>query len=99
MASRLDLHTLLLTFCPNVYFQAPASDKMIYPCIKYERNRFSSLFADNLPYNTGKQYTITVIDLNPDSLIPDQISKLPMCIHDRSYKASNLNHDVFNIYF
>jgi len=99
MADRLELHQLLLTICSNVYFQPPSADKMIYPCIKYERSRFSSRFADNLPYNSHKQYTITVIDPNPDSMIPDAIVALPQCIHDRSYKADNLNHDVFNIYF
>ena len=99
--SRLELQTLLETTLGSnkVYFQAPDNTKLSYPCIKYERDLLESKFANNNPYILNKRYKITVIDTNPDSLIPELISKLPMCQFDRAYKADNLNHNVFNIYF
>jgi hypothetical protein len=57
------------------------------------------LFANNLPFRHTKRYQVTVIDRDPDSLIPDKVAALPMCLHNRFFVANNLNHDVFNLYF
>ncbi len=83
----------------NVYFQPPADCKMKYPCIVYERSRIEADFADNLPYTFRDRYQVTVIDKDPDSNLPRKVAALPMCSHDRHYTASNLHHDVFNLYF
>lgn len=99
MAQRLELHALFLTICPNVYFQPPSGHIMNYPCIKYERTNIRSKSADNRPYKLQKEYTVTVIDADPDSLIPDIIAQIPQCIFDRGFKSNNLNHDVFNILY
>jgi hypothetical protein len=72
---------------------------MQYPAIVYERDRASTDFADDNPYRITKRYQVTVIDRNPDSVIPDKVAALPMCVLNRHYVASNLNHDVFNLYF
>lgn len=72
---------------------------MQYPCIIYARNRVSTTYADNLPYNHRVCYIVTVIDSNPDSDIPSRIGTLPLCKFDRHYTADNLNHDVYNIYY
>lgn len=101
MASRLELQTLLVSLLGsgNVYFQPPAGFLMSYPCIVYNRSNIRTRFADDIPYRLAKQYTVTVIDANPDSEIPDKISALPQCIFDRAFKSGNLNHDVFDIIF
>ena len=101
MASRTDLQTLLETILgsSNVYFQPPPNTMMNYPCIKYERTDIHTKFADDTPYYHAKEYTLTVIDSNPDSLIPDAIAMLPRCGFDRSFKKDQLNHDVFTIIF
>jgi len=99
MGQRLELHALLKTLVANVYFQPPSGTLMIYPCIKYVRSNIRAKFGDDVPYILTKEYTVTVIDANPDSVIPDQISKLPRSLYDRGYKSDNLNHDVFNILF
>lgn len=101
MAPRLQLHELLKTLLgsDNVYFQPPSSFEMSYPCIRYERTNIRSKSGDNRPYKLDKEYTITVIDPDPDSLIPDKIASLPRCVFDRPYKADDLNHDVFNILY
>lgn len=96
---RLELHEILKELCPNVYFQPPSTVKMIYPCIVYERDSARTRFADNLPYRNTKRYSVTVIDRDPDSLIPDRIAALPMCSFNRFFTVNNLNHDVFSLYF
>lgn len=101
MAKRSDLGILLKTILESnaVYFQPPKSTEMVYPCIVYERSYIKTEFANNTPYLFGKLYTVTVIDRDPDSLIPDKIASLPKCTFDRHFTADNLNHDVFSIYF
>jgi hypothetical protein len=101
MGQRLDLQELLETLLgsENVYFQPPPNFSMSYPCIVYNRSNIRSRHGDNQPYKLDNQYTITVIDSNPDSEIPIKVAKLPQCIFDRHFTADNLNHDVFNIIF
>jgi hypothetical protein len=101
MAPRLELQTLLEGVLGNnhVYFQPPSSVQMVYPCIVYERDDIRTEYAGNKPYSNRSRYMVTVIDRNPDSLIPGKIAVLPLCTFDRHYVADNLNHDVFNLYF
>lgn len=99
MGQRLDLHAILGAICPRVYFQAPATKDMEYPCIIYKRDYKITEFADGLPYTNRKRYMVTVIDRNPDSTIPDEVAKLPLCVFDRFYTADNLNHDVYRLFF
>jgi hypothetical protein len=97
---RIELQNLLEeTAGVQAYFQPPNGLKMVYPCITYERDTTDTTFADNLPYSINKRYTVTVIDRNPDSDIPDKIALLPTCVHNRFFVADNLNHDVFTLYF
>lgn len=83
----------------NVYFQPPESVKMKYPAILYERSDKWIDNADNIKYRNFNQYTVTVIDPDPDSLIPEKVLEIPYCNMDRHYVADNLNHDVFTLYF
>jgi hypothetical protein len=94
MAPRSDLHDILVALLGsnNVYFQPPPTVKMVYPCTKTD-------FAMNKPYLRQKRYLVTVIDPNPDSIIPDKVAQLPKCIFDRFYTADTLNHDVYKLFF
>lgn len=83
----------------NVYFQPPPSIKLKYPCIVYHKSMENAIFADDRPYNRRNRYKVTVIDRDPDSLIPDKVGELPMCTFDRHYTSDKLNHDVYNLYF
>jgi hypothetical protein len=101
MGQRLELQTLLVDLLgsTNVYFQPPPTVKMQYPCIVYRRDWANTIFAGGKPYNYTKRYQVIVIDPNPDSIIPDKIAELPMCVFERFYTADNLNHDVFKLFF
>jgi hypothetical protein len=101
MDQRLLLQQLLEEILGSsyVYFQPPANVLMEYPCIVYKRDVAFAEFSGNQPYIRVKRYQVTVIDRNPDSLIPDRVGSLPMCTHIRFFTKNNLNHDVFNLYF
>lgn len=101
MDSRLGLDTALRAILPSgaIYFQPPENIKMVYPCIVYELSGINTWFANSLLYRYKKRYTVTVIDKNPDSLIPLKILHLPLCSFDRFFTFDNLNHTVFSIYY
>lgn len=101
MGQRLELHSILEAI-PGVveaYFQPPANVQMRYPAIVYEWDNARTEFAGNRPYRFTKRYQVTVIDRNPDSLIPEQIAALPTATLSRRFAVDNLNHTVFSIYF
>lgn len=84
----------------KVYFQAPATVRMVYPCIRYSKSVPASRNADNIHYFGKNRYDLTVIDPDPDSEIPDHIRKtFTYCSIDRIYTASNLNHTSMTLYF
>jgi len=99
VARRLQLHDLLLTLAAHVYFQQPSNVQMAYPCILYMRDSADTEFADNKPYRYTQRYMVTVIDEDPDSVIPAKLAALPQCTYDRHYVADGLHHDVYHLYF
>jgi len=101
MAQRLELQALFVEILgsDNVYFQPPPNVKMKYPCIVYERDFMLSDWADSKPYLQEDRYQVTVIDRDPDSLIPQKIRSLPKCVYDRFFAADDLNHNVFKLFF
>lgn len=101
MAPRLELHDLLLDLLGSecVYFQEPPNTGMGYPAIVYALDSAKTIFADGTPYVIGDRYQVTVIDSDPDSLIPGKVRLLPMCLFAQRYVANNLNHSVYNLYF
>lgn len=101
MGQRSDLHTILkdILGTDKVYFQPPPTLKMEYPCIIYRRDDAETIFAGDKPYGYTIRYQVIVVDRNPDSDIPAEVAKLPMCVYDRFYTADNLNHDVFKLFF
>ena len=100
MVPRLRLHNLLVEAlgADRVYFQPPPNIQLTYPCIIYSRSRPRVQHADNQPYFRDRAYTVTVIDADPDSPLPDKIAQLPKSAFDRHFKADHLNHDVFTVY-
>lgn len=101
MARREALHQILVSMLGSnyVYFQPPESLKLHYPCIIYELSDDSVIHADDDKYLRKKRYTVTVIDKNPDSIIPDEIIKLRYCNFDRFFISDNLNHFAFTLYY
>lgn len=97
-----ELHSLLKEngYQDNVYYQPPETVLMSYPCIRYNRSNISAKYADDIRYMSKDQYTLIVIDSNPDSKIPDiLLNHFAMINFDRSYSAENLNHFVLTLFY
>ena len=82
----------------HLYFQPTESVYMLYPSIVYELKNIRIRHADNKPYKHNKLYTITAIDKDPDSRLPDEIALLQGVSFDRFFTSDNLNHWVFKIH-
>ena len=98
---RLELHSKLegLLGSKNVYYQPPASVKMVYPAIRYSKARIDSKHANNKKYLNKTLYDVVVIDSMPDNPVIEKILELPHSSHDRWYAADGLNHDVIKLYY
>lgn len=99
MGQSQTLYDILSGICPNVYFQPPETVQMTYPCIVYSLDNMPIEHANNELYLLRKRYTVTVIDRDPNSVIPVQVLSLPYCRHDRSFTNDNLYHNVFTLYY
>lgn len=101
MNRRLELHSELqrITGLGNLYFQPPESVKLKYPCIVYQLADIDIVHANDFAYKGTRRYTITIIDKNPDSDIPEKLYEMAYVSFDRFYTADNLNHWVFSIYY
>lgn len=102
MGTRLGLDALIRKTLgsTNVYFKPPETIKLKYPCVIYHSDDGRPEYANNGMYKYMKSYTVTVIDPDPDSELPDKFRKaLPYCRPGRWYAADNLNHWPFTIYY
>ena len=104
---RLELQSLLEGIMSNhtedgnqhVWFQPPSSVYLSYPGIVYHRSGKDILRADNKKYRTMDKYSVTVMDLNPDSPIPSDIEELEYCSFDRSFSVDGLYHTTYTLYY
>lgn len=102
MANRLELHDELCEILgsKSAYFNPPETVKLKHPCIVYSLAKVDKRNADNRLYKSMRQYELTVIDIDPDSEIPEQLlAHFPMCSLDRTFKSDNLNHWVLRLYY
>lgn len=101
MSKRLQFQEILsgIDGVKAAYFQPPPTVKMQYPAIIYSISRPSTSYANNELYRYKQAYTVTVVDRNPDSLIPVEIAKMQYSSFDRAYTADLLNHFVYTVYY
>lgn len=105
MASRLQLHEELVGVLNNpdaVYFQAPASMYMTYPCIMYRKVGRLIEKADNGIFRKLDRYQITLITDDPD----DESLSEAMLEHfgarlgfEQKYIADDLYHEVYSLVY
>lgn len=102
MASRLELHEELckLLGSRNVYFDPPEDVKMKYPAIRYSLSGVDLAHANNKIYRSTNQYSIMVIDHDPDCDIHTRIlERFSMCNFGRPFTADNLSHFPLTLYY
>lgn len=99
--TRLELHEELCSVLGtrNCYFSAPS--QLAYPCIVYSRENPSIRNADNIKYINMSAWTIQVIDYNPDSELPDQLSERfgSYFSKEREYARDGLYHFIYRLYW
>lgn len=101
MASRLKLHEELCEILGsrNVYFNPPEDHKMKYPAIRYSLSGVDHARANNVIYRNTNQYSVIVIDEDPDSTIFMRILEhFQMCSAGSPYTAENLSHFPLTLY-
>lgn len=101
MADRLDLQQVLedILGSRNVYYNPPPSLQMKYDAIRYTDKVNWDAFANNKRYAKMNCYEVILITKKRRQELVDKMLELPYCSYDRTYKADNLDHDVFTIYF
>lgn len=84
----------------NAYYQDPGDSSMEPPFIMIERTAPSDVFfANNIPHQLFKQYTVTVVVRDPRSEIPDLVEALPYTRLDRKFRTNGLHHFAFSVFF
>lgn len=98
---RSEFKDLLEATAPEamVVGQQPGNVSMTYPAIRYEDNFEDVIYHDNIPGIITDRYAVTVIETDPNKPVAKKIRQLPMCAFNRSYRADNLIHTVYNIFF
>lgn len=107
MASRLSLHNSFVDILGSrdeedtrAYYNSPDKKDMNYPCIRYSLSGIDRKHANNAAYKNLNKYNVTLIDFDPESEIHEKIlAKFQYCSFDTNYKADNLQHFVYTIYY
>lgn len=102
MNRRLELQTKLEGIMQNkhVYFQPPASVKLIYPCVIYTIGDGDTKRANDSIYQYVNSYSLMFIYKQPNiDIIEKVLKEFQMCKFDRTYCSDNLYHYVFTIYY
>lgn len=101
MDRRHNLHEELVSLgAKKTLFQPPPSVQLEYPAIIYTIKSTYTTNADNKVYTGHRFYQIELIDPDPDTpLIDALLNKFSMIKHVNNFKTSNLNHNVFDLYY
>jgi len=86
----------------NVYYDPPESISMEYPCFRFELNNLDVKHADNKAYSKKLRWAVTYItrDVEEIEQVSDEmLEHFKYCNFDTSFRADNLEHAVFNLYF
>lgn len=84
----------------HCYFEPPTDKQLRYPCIIYNYTNDDDNFADNIHYMSFKRYTVTIIDEDPDSKIPDRFKEtFTYYTSDRNFATEGLSHFVFTLFY
>mgnify|MGYP003571258606 CR=1 FL=1 len=102
---RIDVHRQLESamtlagYTPHVYYQPPDSKELTYPCIVYSRDKFNTVYANDHIYRDMTQYTVTVMDRDPESPLVDILRNIQYCEMDRELPVDNVHNFVFTYYY
>lgn len=99
LSKRYLVQDMLERYSRHVYFQPPSGHMLQYPCIVYQRVGRKDLHAEDDIYVNYMEYSVTVIDTDPDSTIADEmVEDIRYCSFDRSFVQDGLNHTNLTLY-
>lgn len=98
------LHEILCNIdgVKEVYYQPPNNTMLVYPCLIYTMDYLDITYADGKRYLSFPQYTLTLIDYDPESIIQRHILDLDADCHvsfNRFFTSDNLNHWVYKLVY
>jgi len=97
---RLEFQSKLEQILPRVYYQPGEKNKLIYPCIVYERRYANQKQANNKTYKTDVAYWVTVISNNSENDIArNLINQFVSSRWQNEFISGGLYHSVFLIYY
>ena len=102
MNRRFELHAKLETLIQSkhVYFQPPASVRLVYPCVVYTIGEGDVKRGNESIYQYVNSYILTLIYKHTTIAILDKVLKeVEMCKLNTTYCSENLNHYVFTVYY
>lgn len=83
-----------------VYFQPPGNMTIEYPCVIYHLSDIDITRADNSVYRAIQQFTLTLVDENPDSeYVEKLLTTFGTIRFDRFFISDSLNHWTFSLYY
>ena len=86
----------------NVYYDPPTGITMEFPCFRFELNNYDIRRADNKAYAMKPRWAVTYITRDIEEIedvAKEMLDIFQYCNFDTSYRADNLQHAVFNLYF
>lgn len=101
MMTRLEIQEVLenLDDSLHVYYQPPASVRIVYPAIIYKLENIVQRFANDVTYSKDRAYMLTLVHKDPENDIVDKlIWAFPKIRFDRTYISDNLYHYVYVLY-
>lgn len=100
MGSRLELQAALESYCANVYYQPPENIKLKYPCVLYHLSGDYNLKSNDSLYVSVNKYDLTVIDQDPESMIPKNIYyNFKTCSLGHMFVNDGLYHSMLHLYY
>ena len=100
MSNRIELHSELIQFSANVYFQPPSDIRLKYPCIVYNKVTLAVEHANNKIYKNMQEYLITVMSTDPDYDVAEQITlHFPYASLGNVSVIEGLNQTTVTLYY
>lgn len=100
MGSRLELHSELLKFFDNVYYQPPSNIVMKYPCAVLNKIKGFKNFSNDSSYLKIQAYSLTLIEFDPDSSKANDIEEhFEYCEVGQYFSVDGLNHTTLTLYY
>lgn len=83
----------------QVYSNLGPDTKMKYPAIRVNVDARSTEYANGVGYITQTRYILTVISKEETPAVLGPLMRLPTCAPQRVYRADDLYHNTFTIYY